>query len=54
MIDKNFKSFPARPIRMSDTTWELFRKKKAESQLTWDKFIKKVITQHIIHGKILD
>lgn len=42
-MNKDFKSFPVRPIRMSDKTWELLKKKKCISGKTWDKFIKELL-----------
>ena len=43
MKNKDFKSFPVRPIRMSDKTWEALKKKKSLSGLTWSKFIAELI-----------
>lgn len=40
MKTKPFTPYPTRPIRLSDKTWEDFKKKKLKSGKTWDKFIR--------------
>lgn len=38
---KPFTPYPTRPIRMSDKTWDRFKKNKLRTGLSWDRFIDK-------------
>lgn len=39
---KPFTPYPTRPIRMSDKTWDRFKKNKLKFGWSWDRFIDKV------------
>lgn len=41
--NKEFASYPIRTFRMSDKTWEMLKKKRALSGLTWNKFMSELI-----------
>jgi hypothetical protein len=37
------KNYPNRTIRISDETWEELKKRRLESKLSWNQFIKELI-----------
>lgn len=42
-MDKNFKGYPIRQIRLADDLWKELRKKKIKSAKTWNNFIKQLL-----------
>lgn len=42
----NFEPFPIRSMRASDKVWELFKKRKAKSQKTTDRFLLELLEKN--------
>lgn len=45
-MDKNFKAYPIRQIRMSDEVWEEFKLNKEKSAETWNNYIKELLNKN--------